>query len=142
MLIDESIETVMTGERAAVEAYQKVAKKLPGGVFMGRINEMEADHEDALNFWMKQAASKRIETSGGSSTWATVVKNIVGFTASISEEAALKALQKGEEQGLRYYQNLLNSENLSPFQKDQIRNKFIPEHQKHIVTLKSLAKTV
>ncbi|MCR9204888.1 MAG: DUF2383 domain-containing protein [Halobacteriovoraceae bacterium] len=137
---ENKISEVLIGERSAVEAYENIAEDFPAGAAATRISEMKRNHQEALEFWKKQADREHLDSTSKSGIWGTVVNTVMNVSKKFSEEAALTALKTGEEQGLKYYQNLLSNSDLSPFQKEQIKNKFIPEHQAHIVTLKSLTK--
>lgn len=140
MTSDNTITEILKGETSAVEAYENLEDEFSSGVYGQRIKEMKSHHQDALNFWKKQAKREALNTEPGSGVWGTVVKTFVNVSKVIGEDTALKALKTGEEHGLKFYQGLLSDSDLSPLQKEQIRNKFIPEHQSHITTLSSLTK--
>ena len=137
---DDKITKIIAGENAAIEAYKAIREEIPSGAAGQRVMQMQRDHEQALEFWRAQANKENVNAKPDTELWNKAIKGVVNVSSKVNENLALTALKTGEEQWMKYYQDLLNSEELSPFHKDQIRNKFIPEHETHIVTLNSLTK--
>ena len=50
------------------------------------------------------------------------------------------ALKEAEEYGLKQYQKALNDQMISSYQKDQIRNEFIPNQMRHVNTINALIR--
>lgn len=137
---NEDLNEVLRGEISAVEAYTQVMEKIESAPESYRLRQFKLDHENAVKFWKKQAKIMGKIPSNSSSIWGKVVESFVGISKIVGEEQALKALKKGEEHGLSLYEDLLKSEQLTSFQKDEIKNSFIPRQKRHIESINAITK--
>ena len=137
---NKDIDEILRGEISATEAYSQVLDVVEDDPEIYRLNQFKLDHENAIAFWRKEAriSGKIPETS--SKIWGEAVEAFVGVSKLLGEEPALLALKKGEEHGLSHYKNMLKSDLISSFQKEEIRNTFIPRQERHIEKIKTLLK--
>lgn len=135
---NRDIDEILRGEISATDAYSQVLDIVDDSEEAYRLKQFRLDHENAISFWRKQArvTGKIPETS--SKVWGEAVEAFVGVSKLLGEETALLALKKGEEHGLSHYENMLNSVLISDFQKDEIRNTFIPRQKRHIQKIEAL----
>lgn len=138
---NDDIDEIIRGEISAVDAYEQVMDKVTEDPEAFRLNQFKLDHENAVQFWKKEARANGRVPETSSRVWGTVVEAFVGSSKLIGEETALKALRTGEEHGLSNYEKMLESDRLSNFQKSEIRNTFIPRQQRHIESINAILKT-
>jgi hypothetical protein len=139
-IIEDGIEGVLRGEISASETIEQVCEEVDDGPMKSRLLSLKADHNNAISFWQQQLKREMSRVEVDSGIWGTTTKAFVGASKVAGNVGALKALKVGEEHGLNQYKALLNSEDLSPLHKAQIRNKFIPNQERHISTLKAMIK--
>lgn len=137
---NEAIDEILRGEISATEAYEQVMKKVTDDPEIYRLRQFKLDHENAVQYWKKEARISGKIPEHDSSIWGTVVEAFIGTSKLIGEETALRALKKGEEHGLSNYEKMLESDKLSRLQKDEIRKTFIPRQMRHIESIKALIK--
>lgn len=130
-----SLAHILRGEIAATESYKQVMEKVDHWPELACLKEFLADHNDAVDYWKIQMRQEYLEEETSSGPWGSVVEAFIGLGKMFGEKAALKALQEGEEHGLKEYNELLNQENLTIEQVQRIQNVFIPNQQKHIQTI-------
>lgn len=135
-----AIDEILRGEISAVEAYEQVMDKVKEDPELYRLRQFKLNHENAVQFWKKQARISGKIPAKKSSVWGSVVEAFVGISKLIGEDVALLALRKGEEHGLSLYDEMLKSNELSAFQKDEIRKVFLPRQQRHIESISALLK--
>ncbi len=138
---NSDIDEILRGEISAIEAYEQVMKKVDSDPEVYRLKEFKSDHEKAVDYWKQQARFLGKIPENTSSVWGTVVETFVGTSKLIGEKSALNALKKGEEHGLSNYEKMLKSDKLTSFQKNEVRNTFIPRQKKHIESINSIMKT-
>ncbi len=137
---NEDIDEVLRGEISATQAYSQVLEVMDEEREVFRLTEFRLDHENAIEFWRKEArlSGKIPEVSSG--VWGEAVEAFIGVSKLIGEETALMALKKGEEHGLSNYEKMLESDLISSFQKKEIRKTFIPRQKNHIKSINTLIK--
>ena len=136
----EDIDEILRGEISAAEAYNQVIGKVKTDPEVKRLKEFNADHRDAVLYWRKQARLNGDIPEAESSIWGTAVEAFVGTSKLLGQKSALKALKTGEEHGRTNYQKMLKSNELSPDQKNKIREVFIPKQNNHIESLSFLIR--
>jgi len=129
---NQDIDEILRGEISAVEAYQQISEKVNSDPEASRIDQFAKHHASAVDFWKKQAKFHGYVPEQSSSVWGKAVEAFVGTSKLIGESTALKALKLGEEHGLKNYEKMLTSDELSAGQKLEIRNQFIPRQKRHI----------
>jgi hypothetical protein len=137
---NDDIYEILRGEVSARDSYEQVLEKVTKDPESNRLREFMSDHENAIIFWKEQIkVSGEIpkETSG---IWGTVIEGFMGVSKILGADAALMALKKGEEHGLSTYTEMLKSEKISPFQKNEIRNIFIPRQMRHVESISAILK--
>ncbi len=137
---NDCINEILRGEISAQEAYDQVFEAIKDDPEVTRLDQLRADHSTAVEYWKNQAHSEMSYPEQTSGVWGTAVEAFVGASKLLGQKAALSALKKGEEHGLENYRKMLDREDLTPVQKNEIRNNFIPCQQEHITTLNSLIK--
>lgn len=135
---NDGINEILRGEISAQEAYDQVFDTIKEDPEIRRLEQLRADHRQAVQYWKNQAHSEMSSPEQTSGVWGTAVEAFVGVSKLLGQKAALKALKQGEEHGLNNYKKMLKRDELTAVQKNEIRNNFIPCQQQHISTLNSL----
>lgn len=139
-LTNESIDKILRGEYSAIESYNQVMEKVDKDPEIARLRKFKADHKKAADFWRSQIRRQGKVPAKSSGVWGTVVEAFVGTSKLIGNSTALKAIKDGEEHGLKLYEYMLKSEELSPSQKAKIKQEFIPNQMQHIETINAITK--
>jgi len=137
---NQIIEDLVKGEISATEVYNKVLDKIDRSPEVKRLMEFKRDHNKAIKFWQKQELVNETVPIKNSKVWGRVAKTFIGASSLLGDRTTYMALKEGEEFGLRQYQEALSSKDISAFQKDQIRNEFIPNQIRHVNTLNAIIK--
>lgn len=137
---DHGINEILRGEISAKEAYDQVFDAIKEDPETSRLEQLRADHNQAVRYWKDQAHTQMSYPEQSSGVWGAAVEAFVGASKLLGQRTALAALKKGEEHGLDNYQKMLNRDGFTVAQKDEIRNRFIPSQQEHIATLSTLMK--
>lgn len=135
-----AIDEILRGEISANEAYQQVFEEIKHDPEITRLQQLRADHSEAVKFWKDQVRSEMSYPEETSGVWGTAVDAFVGASKLLGEKTALAALKKGEEHGLNNYRKMLKKDELTVKQKNEIRTRFIPSQQNHITALNALLK--
>lgn len=139
-ITNKDIDEILRGEISATEAYSQVLESISDDPEVYRLVQLRLDHENALMFWRKEARMSGKIPESTSSIWGEAVEAFVGVSKLFGEDTALLALKRGEEHGLSSYESMLESELISSFQKEEIRNTFIPRQRRHIKSIDNLLK--
>lgn len=131
---------ILRGEISAAEAYQQVMEKVSHDPEAIRLQEFLDDHHNAITYWKAQVDDKGALAEQSSGPWGTAVEVIVATAKLLGNTLTLAALKEGEEHGLKMYENLLESPELSERNKSYIRDFLIPNQCKHINSLKVLMR--
>lgn len=137
---NDCINEILRGEISAQEAYDQVFEAIKDDPEVTRLDQLRADHSHAVEYWKDQAHAEMSYPEHSSGVWGTAVEAFVGASKLLGQKTALAALKKGEEHGLDNYRKMLDRDDLSDVQKNEIRNTFIPCQQEHITTLNALIK--
>lgn len=137
-LTNESIDKILRGEFSAMESYEQLMEKVNDDPEIERLEQFRDDHKKAASFWKMQVKREGKVPENSSSIWGKVVETFVGASKLAGNTAALKAIKKGEEHGLSLYEDMLNSDDLTPSQKVKITQEFIPNQMKHIESINAI----
>jgi hypothetical protein len=136
----DDMNQILRGEISATESYQQVMEKLAHDPEAVRLQEFLDDHHNAVTYWKAQVDDKGALADQSSGSWGTAVEAIVGAAKLLGSTATLAALKEGEEHGLKMYERLLESSELTDRNKSYIRDFLIPNQCKHINSLKVMMK--
>ncbi len=131
----EDLDEILRGEISAKEAYTQALEKFEGTPSNFAIEQIRSEHEQAIDFWKREARDMNLIPETNSGIWGTIVQSFMATSKAIGVEATTRALRKGEEHGLNNYQRMLESTELTRFQKNEIENVFIPRQKRHIKNL-------
>lgn len=132
------IEGILSGEIAAVRAYERILDHLTERPEANRLRRLYQDHVDAVDYWKLQPSSNRKAPAG---LWSKAWEPISRSTSTLEDGRALAALYEGEEHGLQLYKNILHSFELSPAQKSYVRTVLLPAQETHTQRLEGMGLT-
>jgi hypothetical protein len=133
------MDDLIRGEMAAVKAYDTALADLKTGSEKTRLQSIRQDHQTAVDRLSKYVAGKPdlLEDTESAGAWGGFASAWTKGGKLIGNETALKALQTGEEHGIREYKEALDDESIDKNLKAQIRNEMLPKQEKHIEALKT-----
>lgn len=104
----ETLNSFLRGELSAVETYRQAIGHVSTDRFRDPLQDCMQDHEQRAS-----SIRERIEKLGGkpaesSGVWGTFAKVVQAGADILGEEAAIKALEQGEDHGLADYQRDLD----------------------------------
>lgn len=134
----DNFDDILKGELSAMRAYEQ-AREILHQPNHEEINQFHHDHKEAFKFWKKASNRKDFNESSSAGIWGKVVEGFVGTAKIIGDTTTVKALKKGEEHGLRQYEEMLRREDIPIDYKEKIKKVFIPQTQKHINNLEAMA---
>ncbi len=132
------MEELLRGEVSAIEAYEQVMNKLDSENEKNRLVEFLEDHKMARDYWTKQIQSKNEFPKQTSGPWGTFVEAFVGTSKLLGNTAALKALEEGEEHGLKQYCEFLDNDKVPEEQKRFVRETLVPNQERHITSITAM----
>lgn len=133
------MDDLIRGEMAAVKTYDTVLADMKGGSEKTRLEAIRKDHQAAVDRLSKYVAGKKdlLEDTEGAGAWGGFATAWTKGAKLFGNEAALKALQTGEEHGIREYKEALADDSIDKNLKAQIKSDMLPKQEKHINTLKT-----
>lgn len=138
----DRLNELIRGERSAVETYQQAFEKVGGDPRVRELRPMVSDHEQAIRLLTDKVHSCGGEASTDSGAWGTWAETVMGTAKLFGDKAALSALKRGEEHGLKQYQDALQDEALDDSCRSIIRNQLVPQQEAHVRTLDRILDTL
>lgn len=126
------LESIIRGERAAVETYRQVFEKYGDDPQMDELRECSAEHKKAVDFLTQVASEHGVEIPQSSGTWGDFAEFVTGTAKAVGKTSALRALKAGEEYGKKQYKDLCDSNSLPSTLHAKVENEFLPSQEKHI----------
>ena len=133
------MDDLIRGEMAAVKTYDTVLADMKEGAERTRLQAIRADHQAAVDRLSKYVAGKPdlLEDTESAGAWGGFATAWTKGAKLMGNDAALKALQMGEEHGIREYKEALEDKSIDKNLKAQIKTEMLPKQEKHIESLKS-----
>ncbi len=140
-LLDSCIDhcnSLLRGEISAVETYTQAVAKFETGSERPVLERLRSDHEKSAHQLRQHVLSMGGEPASSSGGWGAFAKAVEGSAKILGESAALKALQEGEEHGIKEYEEALDSREVMDEIKTAIRGDLLPRLRQHIAELEAL----
>jgi demethoxyubiquinone hydroxylase (CLK1/Coq7/Cat5 family) len=132
------LNALLRGELAATETYQQAIAKMEGTKDESDLRQIHDEHREVANALRQHIHECGGQPDQGSGAWGTWSKFVEGTAKLFGTAAALKALKKGEEQGVKDYRKAAKDGGLSSESKGMINNEFLPKTFEHIAVLDRL----
>jgi len=130
--------TLLRGERSAVETYDIAIKKFEGHPQLSTLTRIRDEHRRSVGLLEENVRSMDGTPDEGSGTWGTFATLVEKTATLFGRESAIEALQKGEEKGRGDYSDALDSLIMMPECKQLVRDSLLPPILEHIKTLEAL----
>lgn len=126
--------TLLRGERSAIEAYQEALASEPSA----EIKRILQEHIDSAI-----ALEENVLAMGGvpdleTGAWGSFATTVQGLAQTFGKTTALESLRLGEKSGLGDYQSALDDRFVLDECKTLIRNRLLPRIEEHLDTLDHL----
>lgn len=131
------LDDLIRGEMAAVKTYENVIKDNKNQDEVKKLTTIKQNHQNAVTKLKTYANTEVKEETKGSGAWGSFTKAYTSGAKLFGNETALKALQQGEEHGIKEYKEALNDDSISNDLKTLIKTQFLPKQEEHIKTLRT-----
>src|SRR5438874_4738999 len=127
----ETLNSLLRGELAATETYQQAIAKMDGTANAGGLRRIHVEHREAANTLRKHVHQCGGKPDQGSGAWGAWAKFVEGTAKVFGQDAALKALKAGEEQGIKDYEAALQEGELATECRTLISTSLLPQTREH-----------
>jgi hypothetical protein len=132
----DKLNSLLRGELSAVETYKQALAK--EGAEVSALSMLLAEHQEAVAVLSARARALGGTPATESGAWGGFAKAIEGTAKVLGNDAAMKALQLGEEQGTRSYESALEGSDLDAESMRVIRETILPRQREHGAALQRL----
>lgn len=137
-VVERRLNSLLRGEMAAVETYERAIEKLGGNGWGKQLRLLHDDHLEAADVLRQCIHRRGGEPAKGSGFWGAFAKTVTGTAKLLGDGVALRALKEGEEQGIFEYENALKDFDLPADCKRLIEDTLLPRTKEHIPILDRL----
>jgi demethoxyubiquinone hydroxylase (CLK1/Coq7/Cat5 family) len=134
----EQLNSFLRGEISAVETYRQALEALRASTYGSKIAECKQSHEQRvaiLTEEIRKLGGKPAESSGA---WGSFVKLIEGGAKALGENAAIAALEEGEDHGNADYKRDVSK--LDPGVRTVIEQRVLPLQLRSHAEMSALKK--
>ena len=131
------LDDLIRGEMAAVRSYDEVLGKMTDTKEKERLQSMRKDHADAVMTLKKYATADIKEDTKTAGPWGSFVEAYTGGAKLFGNKTAMRALNQGEEHGVKEYEEALEDENITADLKQKIKTQLLPKQKEHVSAIKS-----
>jgi hypothetical protein len=134
----EALADLLRGELAAVETYEQALEKIDGFPDGTRLREIHAEHVYAANALRGRLGQYTTDIPRSSGAWGAFAKAVEGVAKLFGNSAALRALEEGEQHGIKEYERAMEKDYLPPDVKSLIVTELLPKCRSHVFTLERI----
>lgn len=134
----DTLNSLLRGELSATETYQQALAKLGDTKGADELRRIHTEHREAANTLRKHVHHHGGKPDQSSGLWGAFAKLVEGTAKVFGNDAALKALKEGEEQGIKDYEKALEERGLEADCKGLIATKLLPQAREHFPVLDRL----
>ena len=120
----EQLNSFLRGEISAVETYRQALDALKTSTYGSRIAECKRSHEQRVAILTEEIRKLGGTPAQSSGAWGSFVKVVEGGAAALGENAAIAALEQGEDHGNADYKRDVSK--LDPTVRAVIEQKVMP----------------
>jgi demethoxyubiquinone hydroxylase (CLK1/Coq7/Cat5 family) len=95
----EQLNSFLRGEISAVETYRQALEALKSPTYRSKIAECKQSHEQRVAILTEEIRRLGGTPAQSSGAWGSFVKLVEGGAAALGENAAITALEEGEDHG-------------------------------------------
>ena len=135
------LNSFLRGEISAVETYNQALKKLGSEPSLSsKLEGVRNSHQQRAELLRKEILRRGGEPAEGSGVWGAFAKAAEGGSKMLGKQAAIAALEEGEDHGRNDYRGDLKD--LSPEARQLIETRILPEQVRTHDTVSQLKKSV
>ncbi|HWB01528.1 MAG TPA: DUF2383 domain-containing protein [Verrucomicrobiales bacterium] len=127
--------SLLRGELSAVDTYGQAIETFTTGAERAVLERIRSDHAQSARKLREHILSMGGEPSAGSGAWGAFAKAVEGTAKMMGKSAALKALEEGEQHGMKEYEDALESDGVMDEIKTTIRGELLPRLMEHLTAL-------
>lgn len=135
----DRLNSMLRGERAAVESYDQCIAKLANSRFAPQLSPLKASHATRITKLTGKITEMGGEADTTSGAWGSFVKLVEGGAAMFGERAAVAALEEGEDHGKKEYAQL---DKLSEDTRRFVEMELVPEQRRTHDALSSIKRAM
>jgi hypothetical protein len=135
----DQLNSMLRGERAAVESYAQCIEKLATSRFAPQLAPLKASHASRVSKLTSRITQMGGEADTTSGAWGSFAKLVEGGAAMFGERAAVAALEEGEDHGNKEYAQL---DKLSMDTRRFVETEIVPEQRRTHDALASIKRSM
>jgi uncharacterized protein (TIGR02284 family) len=135
----DALNPLLRGELSAVETYdQSLPKFEEYPAAAQELRRIRDDHRETAQVLRDHVTKFGGTPSDGSGPWGGFAQAVTGAAKLIGPDTTLAALMRGEEHGIKEYQDALEKGDLPAECQELIRTRLLPRCQEHLANLDSI----
>ena len=135
----DQLNSFLRGEISAVETYKMALDKLDkDSKARTDLEQVKASHQERIDVLTSEIRTQGGEPAEGSGPWGLFAKAVEGAAGIFGEQAAIAALEQGEDHGLNDYRADVNK--LGPAARQLVESQLLPAQVRSHRTLSNLKK--
>jgi aspartate oxidase len=134
------LNSFLRGELSAAETYRLALDNLDFTSFRPTLVQCTRSHEERARLLTEAIVGRGGEPATSSGAWGSVVRMIERSAIAVSENAAVAALEAGEDHGRDDY--LRDLDKLEPTARQLVEYSILPEQQRTHDTIRAIKRTI
>jgi uncharacterized protein (TIGR02284 family) len=135
----EHLNQLLRGELSAVETYDQSLPKFEAYPAAAQeLRRIRDDHRETCQVLREHVTKFGGTPSDGSGPWGGFAQAVTGTAKMLGPDTTLAALKRGEEHGIKEYEDALESGELPAECQELIRTRLLPRCQEHLANLDSI----
>jgi len=130
--------TLLKGERSAVETYNETLEKFAGEPGVEQLQTIRDEHQKAVATLEQNIIALGGNPDEGSGVWGTFAVTMQSAANIFGRQSAFEVLKAGEESGRGYYEKALEDDQIPAGSKATIEAELLPKCMEHSRTLERL----
>lgn len=137
----DTLNSLLRGEISAVETYDQALQKLKGDATVAtQLSECRSSHEERVELLRNEITRLGGKPADGSGPWGTFAKLVEGGAKAFGRQAAIAALEEGEDHGLKQYRDDLPK--LDANMRTALEGRLLSKQQQTHRAMSTLKKTI
>jgi len=132
----DALNSFLRGEMSAVETYEQAIEKIADPYVRQQLEECQRSHQMRVDILREEIEDLGGEPSESSGPWGTFATAVEGTATILGEDAAIAALERGEDHGLADYRRGLDKLDFDV--RDLVEGDLLPEQERTHAILSSL----
>ena len=138
----DSFNSLLRGELSAVETYDQALGRLANEPQEPTIRRIREEHVKASTALRDHVVEHGGDPAKSSGPWGYFATAVTGTAKLLGVQATLSALSKGEEHGIKTYEEAVKKEDLPHECQLLISDRLLPQTRRHMKTLDDLIASV